>query len=433
MARLPLEGVRVVDMTVVIGAPFGTLLLSEMGAEVIRIESINHFSSTTRGTMAHPPKPLVPAMGPVGGAYPDYEPGERPWNRFGLFNCHGHNKLSMTADVSTDRGKSIIKDMVAVSDLVIDNQLGFMENFGLGYETLRAVRPDIIMISISGMGATGPYKRQVGYGAHFENLMGHGWLRGNPEDHPLSITTTVVSSDPASGAALVWSAMAALEHRDRTGQGQFIEMSMAEMFIHHLGYAYLDYALNGRVQRTTGNRHPWMAPHGCYPCRGDDKWVAIAIDTDEKWLALRQAMGNPEWAQDPAFDDGYRRLRNQDTLDKRIGEWTSQRAHLEIQRLLQAVGVPAGALLDTSEIFVDPHLRERGFFRRVEHAEAGTHDYGFQFWKLSKTPVEARTPPPLLGEHNPYCYRELLGIDAEAYNDLEQQRQIGMDYAPGIP
>ena len=430
---LPLEGIRIVDMTAVIGAPFGMLLLSELGAEVVRVESLNFFTSTTRGGMARPPKALLGGMGPVGGAYPDFEPGERPWNRFGLFNCHGHNKFSMTADVATEQGQDTFFRMVNLADAVIDNQTGFMENFGLGYERLRRHRPDIIQISISGTGATGPYAGARGFGGHFENLMGHAWLRGYPEDHPISLTPSVVTSDPASGAALAWSLMAALEHRARTGEGQFIEMAMTEMFLHHVGHAYVDYALNGRVQRTTGNRHPSMAPHGCYPCKGEDRWVTIAVGTDEQWLSLRKAMGDPAWARDAKFADGYRRQRHQDELDEGIEAWTREREHVEAQRLLQEAGVPAGAVLDDAEIFEDPHLRERGFFRTVRHPEAGTHDYGFQFYKLSKTPVESRRPAPLLGEHNERYYRELLAVGEEEYRRLEAEGQIGMDYGPEMP
>ena len=433
MPTLPLDGIRIVDMTAVIGAPYGMLLLAEMGAEVVRVESLRHFTSTTRGTMAHPPKALVPTMGPIGGGYPDFDPGDRPWNRFALFNCHAHNKFSMTADIATAKGQAIFKELVNVSDLVVDNQTNFMRSFGLGYDDLRRVRPDVIVIAISGTGAEGPYQGARGYGGHFENLMGHAWLRGYPEDHPISITPTVVASDPASGAALAWSALAALEYRERTGQGQYIDMSLTEMYAHHVGSAYLDYSLNGRVQRTMGNRHPSMAPHGCYRCRGDDRWVVITVATDEQWLALRRAMGDPAWARDRRFADSFRRLRCQDLLDPHIEEWTSQREHLEVQATLQKAGVPAGAVMDTSEIFRDPHLRERGFYRRVEHPEAGTHDYGFQFWKMSRTPVEYRRPPPLLGEHNEYFYRELLGVTGEEYRRLEAEGQIGMDYPPDMP
>ena len=428
---MPLDGVRIIDITAVIGAPIGTGLLAQMGAEVIRVESTRIFPATTRGSLAHPPKEIVPSMGPVGRGYPDFEPGERPWNRFALFNCHGHNKLSMTVDLLLPDGVEIFHRLLQLTDVVIENVPGVMDKLGLGYEALRRVQPDIIMLSVSGMGSTGPYKDNRGFGGHFEDVMGHAWLRGYPDDHPGS-NTSVVASDPAVGAGLAWAVAAALHSRRSTGKGQHIDMSMAEVYLHHLGTAFLDYEMNHRAERTLGNRHPFLAPHGCYPCKGEDKWVTIAVRDDREWESLRLAMGDPDWARDPKLADGYGRSRRQDLIDRQIEEWTRKHGHVELQKLLQEAGVPAGAVLDDSEIFQDPHLRERGFYKRVSHPEAGSHDYPYTFWHMSESPWESRRPPPTLGEHNEGLYQGLLGLSQGDYRRLEAQGHIGTAYEPHI-
>ncbi len=431
MSRLPLEGVRIAEMTVVMSAPYGTMILADMGAEVIRLESTQVFPPTTRGNMARPDRDVLPSLGVMGRAYPDLDPGERPWNRTAHYTSVAHNKRSMTVDLNQPEGPDIARDLIRVSDLFIENQPGVADKFGLDYQSLRKVNPSVIMVSISGMGATGPYRKLRGFGSQFEDILGHAWLRGYPEDHPSS-NTACVAADPAAGAALVWLTLAALHHRDRTGQGQWMDMSMAENYIHHLGSAFLDYSMNGREQRTLGNRHPFMAPHGCYPCEGDDAWVTIGVGSDEQWRALRTAMGDPEWARERRFADGFRRHRNQEELDERIAEWTRLRNPMEAQEALQTAGVPAGAVMNSAEIMRDRHLRERGFFHTIAHPEAGTHDYPFGFWRMSETPFELRQTAPLLGEHNEYVYKDLLGTTEERYRQWEKQGHIGMDYAPHI-
>ncbi len=418
MPKLPLDGIRIVDMTAVIGAPYGMLLLAEMGAEVVRVESLRHFTSTTRGTMAHPPKELVPTMGPIGGGYPDFDPGDRPWNRFALFNCHAHNKYSMTADIATAKGQAIFKELVNVSDLVVDNQTNFMRSFGLGYDDLRRVRPDLIVIAISGTGAEGPYQGARGYGGHFENLMGHAWLRGYPEDHPISITPTVVASDPASGAALAWSALAALEYRERTGQGQYIDFSQSEASLHFLTPALLDYAVNGHVQGRAGNRDPHMAPHGVYPAAGDDRWVAVAVANDEQWRSLCKVLGRSELASEERFATAEARLANQDEIDGIISEWTRQRDMYEVQEALQGGGVPAHALQNSTEAMQDPQLLHRGHFVEVPHEIHGSTVVEGSRFSLSRTPARIERPGPTFGRDNQYVLETILGYSEEKIVDL---------------
>ena len=431
MNYLPLDGIRIMDMTAVIGPPYGMLMLADMGAEVIRVESTQSMQPTTRGNSAHPIKELLPSLGNIGGGYPDYEPGERPWNRFGLFNCVGHNKMSMTVDLRRPEGLQVFERMLEISDVLIENMPGVLDSLGLGYARLSQAKPDIIMLSISGMGATGPYRKQHGMGMHFEDMVGHGWIGGYQDERP-STHGGIVPSDAAVGAALASIAVAALHYRLRTGRGQYIDMAMGENFMHHLAPAFMDCSMNGRIQTTTGNRHPFMAPHGCYPCKGDDRWVTIAIGTNEEWEAFKRALGSPDWAEDSRFATSLGRWENQDDLDWHIIEWTKGQDDREVQTLLQGVGVAAGSVMNNADIFQDPHLRARGFFKEVTHREAGTHEYPFNLWHMSKTKFESRMAPPCLGEHNEYVYRELLGVSPAEYEKLEAEGHIGLDYAPHV-
>ncbi|MEE8353552.1 MAG: CoA transferase, partial [Dehalococcoidales bacterium] len=222
--------------------------------------------------------------------------------------------------------------------------------------------------------------------------------------------------------------LAALHYRKRTGKGQFIDMAQAETAIPHLGEAVMDYTMNRRVSPRLGNHIPGAAPCGCYPCRGDDRWINITVTSDEEWLGLCRTMGNPEWTREERFDDGLSREHNQDTLDERLGQWTVNHDHYELMFLLQKEGVPAGPVIFEDDAYTDPHLAERGFFEEVSHAECGTHMYpGFGF-RLSRTPNRIRRGPVRLGEDNEYVYKEILEVSDEEYHRLEQSGHIGMDY-----
>jgi len=194
----------------------------------------------------------------------------------------------------------------------------------------------------------------------------------------------------------------------------------------------MDYTMNGRVQDTPGNRHPFMAPHGCYRCRGEDRWVAIAVASDEEWQGLCRAMGNPDWTKNERFADSLSRYRNQDELDRLIEEWTSQHDAYAVMFALQREGVATGAVLDDRDAYNDPHLKDRGFFQELTHPDCGTHLYPGIMWKMSKTPNAIRTPPCCLGEHNEYVYKKLLGVSDEEYAQLDKEGHIGTEPAPGV-
>lgn len=434
MAGLPLEGVRVLDLTVVWAGPFGTMLLADMGAKVIRVENVNVWPTYTRGIMARPPKELAAQYLPWTLGYPDRDPGQRPWNRVSMFNAHARNKLSCTIDLTHPRGRELFWHLVPLCDIVYENNAPeTMEKLGITYETLRAARPDIIYVQVPGYGATGPYRNYRALGVHLEGAVGHTLLRTYPDLDP-SQTSAVYTGDYLAGAVGAFAALLALHYRRRTGRGQHIDLAQAENAIAMLFQAYMDYALNGRIQTSLGNRDP-AAVQGCYPCReeGRDRWVVITIRTDEEWQGFCRALGDPDWAHDPKFADPAQRRRHQDELDRHIADWTSQHTSYEVMHILQRHGVPAGAVMDAKDACEDPHLNARGFFQELHQEDCGTHRYPGLLWRYSRTPMSIRRGPVRLGEDNEYVYKELLGVSEEEYRTLEAQGLLGTDYAPHIP
>lgn len=428
MGHLPLEGIRILDFTVVWAGPFATMLLADFGAEVIRVESLQYFPSATRGVMPRPDPGTAQALPSYAGAYPEHDPGLRPWNRHPMFNCHARNKLGMTVDLSRPRGRELFQQLVSVSDVLIENHSArVMENLELTYEVLRRSRPDLIMVSMPAFGMTGPYKYYQGFGSNAESVCGLTWLRTYPDGDPTQ-TSATLHMDAASGPAAAFAILAALHYRQRTGRGQCIDFGQAENMMQQIGEILMDYPLNGRSQTSLGNRHPLMAPHGCYPCKGNDRWVVIAIATDAEWERFCQAIGNPAWALEERFADTASRYRHQNELDQRIAAWTRQQHPWEIMERLQGVGIAAGPVMKEPDLLTDLHLRERSFFQVVTHPEAGTHVYPGVMWKMSKMPASIRQPPVRMGEHNEYVYRELLKLSDAQIEELRREGHIGMDF-----
>lgn len=429
---LPLTGIRVIDMSVVWAGTFTTMMLADMGAEVIRVENTCFAPYGTRGIMIRPTDSLLATRGMATAGYPDRKAGERPYNRAAMFNVHARNKLGMTVDYMRPRGIEILKKLIRISDLFVENNAyGTMEKIGLTYKTLAEEKPDIIMISMPAFGSSGPHVRRVALGRHLEAIAGHTLLRGYPDADP-TWTTEVYHCDAAAGAVAAFAAVTALHYRRRTGKGQFIDVAQIESLVPQLGEAVMDYTMNGRSQSPVGNRSSSAAPCGVYPCRGDDRWIAIAVSSDKEWDGLCHAMGNPPWAREDRFSDSLSRWHNQNDLDTLIAHWTRNHEDYELMHLLQGEGVPAGPLMDERYCYSDPHIKSRCFFEEVTHAECGTHLYPGMLWKFSGTPGKIRRPPCRLGEHNEYVYKELLGVSDDEYRELEREGHIGMDYHPSI-
>ena len=416
----------------VVAGPYCTMLLADWGAEVIRLDTTQVFVPFTRGTRARPSKAYVETAKILGYGYAGNDPGQRPWNKYAMFQNHARNKLSVTLDCRQAEGLDVFKRLAAISDVIVENNVPEnLEKLGVTYDLARAARPDVIMLRMPPYGAQGEYKNFRAFGSHIEAVAGHVWIRGYP-DTDLSMRGVLPVADGPSGVGGAFAVVAALRHRARSGQGQLIEFSQTEHFATYLGEALMEYSMNKCNVEPPGNRHPRFAPHGCYRCAGDDKWIAIAVSKEEEWQALCRVMGQPAWTKDPDLDSHEGRRRRHDEIDAHIEAWTSRHGHYEAMRLLQGAGVPAGAVIDESEVHTDPHVRARGMVERVEHTDAGAHLYAAPGFRMAATPNSIRTPPCRLGEHNDRVYKDLLGLSAAEYGELERSGHIGMDYAPHV-
>ena len=414
MSRPPLAGIRVLELAEVWAGPYCGSLLGDLGAEVIKVESIQR---TYRGH-------ITPPEG--AGGYPEGEPGHRPWNRFAVFNGVNRNKMSVTLDLTSSGCADLFKEMLIVSDVVFTNYAyGVMDSFGLGYDVLHRIKPDLVMLSMPGYWNTGPYKGFRSMGMGIDAISGHSSLRGYP-DLDLSYLSISHHSDAVAAVTAVFAICAAFFYRARTGKAQFIDMSQSETFLPHLGEVFLEYGMTGRIREKRGNRHPSMAPHGCCPCAGEDRWVAIAVRDEDDWRALCQVEGLAHLAGDERFAPLEGRLGNRDTLDSLIAGWTTQLDRFEVTGTLQELGVPSGPVLDCSaDTYDDPHLQERGYFQVVDHPEAGTHLLSGPIWRSHCVPRPVQAPAPCLGEHNSYVLGQVLGLPADVLKELEDRGVTG--------
>lgn len=403
MTRRPLQGVRIADFTWAWAGPYGTMLLAFMGAEVVKIESSKRPDHSRMRSLA---------AGPSFGG-PNHAP---------IFNDLNLNKMSITLDLSQPQAVELAKRVVSISDVVAENfRPGVMDKLGLGYEVLRQVKPDIIMLSSSAVGGIGPQRHYVGYAPTFAALGGLAYLTGFPDGLPIP---QMGSTDLRSATTTAFAILVALYHRAITGKGQYIDLSSTETVAVLIGEALLEYTMNGRLPTRDGNRDPIMAPHNVYPCREKNSWVSIAVATEEEWQSLCHVMGDPSWAADERFSDTYRRWRNQEELDRLIGEWTINYSPTEVMAKLQEAGVAAVPSFGGKDLFQDPHLKERGFAKKVEHPAIGKRLVINVPWKFSATPAEVSGYGPLLGEHNDYIFGELLGMPNAEIVKLKEQGVI---------
>lgn len=399
----PLKGVRITEFTSAWAGPYATCLLGFLGAEIIKVESrrrIDHsrFTSFTTGK---------------GFSNPDQSP---------VFDILNLNKLSVCLNLGEPRAVEIAKLLVARSDAVAENMRpGVITRLGLGYEALRTVKPDIVYLSSSACGQTGPDRGNVGYAPNFAAAAGLSFVTGYP-DWPPSILSGAFDLRSAMSAA--YAMLAALLHRQKTGEGQYIDMASQEAIAVLNSDALTEYFMNRRVRGRSGNRDDRMAPHNCYRCRGDDRWVSIAVADDEEWRALCDVMGRPNLAEDARFSDAAQRWHNQEELDRLIGEWTAQREDYEVMYELQKVGVAATPSLSNKGLFEDPHIKERGAFTQVEHPVLGKDWVISPPWKLSATPATIRRQAPLLGEHDQQVFGDLLGMPRDEIERLQAEQVI---------
>lgn len=411
MAGPPLEGIRIADFTWVWAGPYCTLPFAHMGADVVRIES------RTRPCVTRllPPWP----GGQMGGL-----------NRSGYFNQYNQGKRSLTLNLKRPETREIVGRLVKVSDVVASNfAAGVMERQGLGYEDLRKIRPDIIVISLTGYGSTGPYREYVAYGPAQVPLSGFSSLTGYKGWPPMHSGFSY--ADPNAGIHGAFALLAALYHREKTGEGQFIDMSQWECAMNIAAEGLLEYTMNGREPERIGNRDPLMAPHGVFRCRDMpeqiagttiDMWVAIVAADNAEWGRLAKVIGRAEFADDPRFATLEARKRNEDELEEIITAWTMRYQAADAARILQEGGVAASVCNTSKDLFEDPHLNERKYFVELNHAEVGVMKHAGIPWRMSATPCLVRAPAPLIGQHTDEVLTQLLGY-SEA--EVRQLREAG--------
>jgi crotonobetainyl-CoA:carnitine CoA-transferase CaiB-like acyl-CoA transferase len=402
--RLPLEGLRVVDFSWVWAGPYCTMHLAYLGAEVIKIESQAHLDLMRR-------LPIAPK-----GVKPTYDAS-------GPFNQWNQSKKSMQLNLRKAEGLALAKQLIQHSDVVIDNfATGVMEDMGLSYEELTKLKPDLIVVSISGYGHTGPLKEYMGYGPAIPPLTGLSALTGYHNGPPQELGVSI--GDPNAGITAAAAICAALAARKRTGRGQYIDVALWSAATVLAAEGWMEYAMNGTEMPRQGNRDVWMAPHNCFRCRGEDAWVAIACGTEGEWRALCQVMGQPQLADDPRFRTVSDRKTHEDELEQCLTAWTTQHDRWEITRQLQAVGVAAFPSMSSKDLVEDVHLNGRGFFTRLPHLQVGTQTHTGIPWIFTNAPNGVRSPAPLLGQHTDEVLRDVLRYTDEDIARLREQQVL---------
>lgn len=412
MVKPPLDGIRIADFTWVWAGPYCTLQLAHLGADVIKIETRT--------------RPCVTRVLPP---WPDGKPGGM--NRSGYFNQYSQGKRSITLNFKEPAAQEIARKIIAQSDVVINNfARGVIEKMGFGYDAVKRIRPDIIMISLSGYGDTGPYADYIAYGPAQVPLSGLSSLTGYRGWPPMHSGFSY--ADPNAGIHGAFAILTALYHRNKTGEGQYIDMSQWECAMTLLPEGILEYTMNGAEPERIGNEDLQMAPHGIYKCldrpekvAGNtiDQFVAVVAADDAEWGRLAKAIGRPELATDPRFAALAARKANEAELDKMIGEWTTSKRAAEVADTLQAAAVAAAVVADNRFLAdEDPHINQRGYFAELEHPEVGVKKHCGIPWKMSRTECAVRAPAPCIGQHTEEILTQLLGYGHE---EIEQLRALG--------
>ncbi len=394
---LPLEGVKVLDFAWVVACPWGTRYLADYGATVLKVESTGKVDT-------------IRTIGP----FKDHVAGPE---RSGAHATVNAGKLGITLNLASPEGRELALKLVAWADVVTESfSPGAMDKFGLGYEALRTVNPDVIMISSCLNGQTGPQKDLAGFGTMGLQLAGFGEIAGWPDRGPAGpggAYTDYIA--PKFTAAAI---LAALDHRRRTGEGRRIDLSQGEASVHFLAPAVLDYTVNGRVTGRYGNASLQFAPHGAYPVVGDDAWVAIVATDEAQWRSLCAVTGNAAWMTESRFVTLEARLVNAGLLDVELGEWTASRTAAEVEQLLQGAGVPAHRVFTSSDAFADDHLAARRHLLTVDHPDLGPVPIENSRMIFSATPANVTTPGPTFGQHSQEVLSGILGLNDEAIGEL---------------
>lgn len=412
-AHLPLKGIRVVDLTRFVAGPLLTKQMADLGAEIIKVESIQ-MPDETRFQRVLP-------------VWPENQPGDEPWNTTWYFNNLNRNKLSLTIDINSGWGRELLLKLISVSDMVVENyRPGVLERANLEYSSIKEAAPDVVMMSMSGFGDGGPYRKFGAYGSTVEAMSGLAGLNGFPDDQ--AVITGQPYGDWCSGMLGAVVAMAALDHRRRTGEGQRIDLSQSEVVTSFFGETILGYELSGKLPVRSSNRSERMAPHGYFRTAGSDEWVAIAVEDEGRWRSFCEAIGQPGLADDPRFATLADRKTNEDALDAIVEAWTSPQDKQAVFHHLQKYDIAAGPVMNARDVLLDPHLAAREYFQRVSFpARPGMPDL-----KFAKNPVvyggvrpDLKIAAPDLGEHNSYILAGILGFEDYEVETMAEAEIIG--------
>ena len=400
-----LAGIKIVEFAAFAAGPAVGKHLADHGATVVHVES----RVRPDGFRTH---------------YPPYKDNIHGLNRSGLFALCNNDKLDITLNLKkTPKATELAKRIAAWADVVIENfSPGTMNRLGIDYPALKQVKPDLIMLSTSNLGQTGPHAHHAGFGSQLSSLAGFTHLTGYPGGSPQILYGPYIDYIAVTYGAVA--ILAALDHRRRTGEGNYIDTAQYETGLQYLAPILLDYKVNGAIAERNANRDPHAAPHGAYPCKGDDSWCALSIHSQSEWAALCNVMGNPSWCADEKFATHAARKTNEEELDRQIGEWTLGRMAREIMEMLQAAGIRAGIVNTMKDVYTDPQLAQRPQWIELEHPEIGKMHYQRPPFLLSKTPPGPSKRDPLLAEHNDYFYKELLGMSDDEYQNLVEEQVI---------
>jgi crotonobetainyl-CoA:carnitine CoA-transferase CaiB-like acyl-CoA transferase len=398
---------RVLDISMGWAGPLVGQMFAEMGAEVIKVEDTHHFD-WWRGSLSMAPLEM------------------QPIERAAVFNTANRGKRGVTLDLASARGIEILKRLVEVSDIVVENfSPGVMDRLALGYDSLHAINPRLIMISMPSFGSDGPECTARGYGNTVEAMAGVTGLTGYHDGDGQRYTLSNALGDPVGGLHGVFALMVALRERERTGRGQLIELAQVESLIPFVTDAILDFQFSEKMPAARGNRHRAHAPHGIYRCAGDDNWIALACETDDQWRSLARAIGIEQLANDVRFADASARKANEDALDAELSRTFCSINADDCAARLRDAGVIAAPVNSAPAVMADPQIQSRDYFVAIDRAVVGTHLYPGAVARIPDTPLRADEPAPLLGEHNRQVFAELLGMSDDDIAELERSGVIG--------
>ena len=397
MAKQIFEGLKVVDFTWAAVGPQVGRELAEHGATVIRVESHRR------------PCPLR--------TMPPFKDGVSGINRSAFHTEYNTNKYSISLDLTSPKASEVVNRLVVWADIISDSMTpGTMAKLGLDYESCRKINPAVIYFSTTQQGQYGPHRDFQGVGHHVNAIASFSECTGWPDSDPTMVFSAY--SDFISPWYLLIAVMGALLRRRKTGEGMYIEQAQLEAGLTFMAPHVLDCTVNKRVTSRSGNRDRYMSPHGIYPCRGADRWLAITVADDRQWQCFCQVIGSPEWTKDSKFGTILSRKENEDELDRLIGEWTKDYTPEQVMAMMQDAGVPAGVVQTGEDLLSDPQLRHRQHFRILDHPEIGPHSYHAPAYRLSETPCDIRRAAPCLGQDNEYVYRDILGYSDDEIADM---------------